>query len=269
VGVDLDCDVNVDWDAAALTPGACQRGVVHVQVHVAVNEVVNVKGPGQACDQGETGTSLARIAAGVRCRAPLPAAPRTAAGQPERYDVVATFDPRACGHAPVFEPVLERARGLSERRRWQWGASACCSIDRAELRPQEAPAPQRGSAGVGSEGGRSIEVKVAREAQVAGKSQRFGHACPHDTIALHFEAMQPLKAHVHNGRLVLDEPTDLPEGEVIELVPLDEVLANGGDYLDDEERERLHESLRESIQQMKAGDTIDAAVALAELRAHR
>jgi hypothetical protein len=27
--------------------------------------------------------------------------------------------------------------------------------------------------------------------------------------------MQPLKAHVHNGRLVLDEPTDLPEGEIV------------------------------------------------------
>jgi len=34
--------------------------------------------------------------------------------------------------------------------------------------------------------------------------------------------MQPLKAHVKNGRLVLDEPTDLPEGEEIELVPLDD-----------------------------------------------
>ena len=41
--------------------------------------------------------------------------------------------------------------------------------------------------------------------------------------------MQPLKAHVRNGRLVLDEPTDRPEGDVIELVPLDEVLARGGD----------------------------------------
>lgn len=81
--------------------------------------------------------------------------------------------------------------------------------------------------------------------------------------------MHALKAHVHNGRLVLDEPTDLPEGEVVELVPLDEVLANGGDNLDDEERERLHESLREGIEQMKAGKTIDAAEALAELRAHR
>ena len=81
--------------------------------------------------------------------------------------------------------------------------------------------------------------------------------------------MQPLKAHVHNGRLVLDEPTDLPEGEVIELVPIDDVLANGGDDLDDEDRARLREALDESIEQMKAGQTIDAAEALAELRAHR
>ena len=81
--------------------------------------------------------------------------------------------------------------------------------------------------------------------------------------------MHALKAQVKNGRLVLDEPTDLPEGEVVELIPVDEVLANGGDYLDEEERERLHESLRESIEQMKAGQLIDADEALAELRAHR
>jgi hypothetical protein len=81
--------------------------------------------------------------------------------------------------------------------------------------------------------------------------------------------MRALKAHVKAGRLVLDEPTDLPEGEEVSLVPLDEVLVSGGDYLDDEERERLHDSLRESIRQMKAGQTVDAATALAELRAHR
>jgi hypothetical protein len=81
--------------------------------------------------------------------------------------------------------------------------------------------------------------------------------------------MQPLRAKVHNGRLVLDEPTDLPEGEVVELVPVDEVLASGGDYLDDEDRKRLHESIEESIEQMKAGNLIDADEALAELRAHR
>jgi hypothetical protein len=52
--------------------------------------------------------------------------------------------------------------------------------------------------------------------------------------------MQALKAHIHNGRLVLDEPTDLPEGEVVELIPFDEVA--GGDYLDKRECERLYES---------------------------
>jgi hypothetical protein len=81
--------------------------------------------------------------------------------------------------------------------------------------------------------------------------------------------MQPLKAHVHNGRLVLDEPTDLPEGEVIELVPVDQILAQGGDLLDDQERARLHEALRESLEQLKRGETIDAADALAELRTHQ
>ena len=55
----------------------------------------------------------------------------------------------------------------------------------------------------------------------------------------------------------------------MDLVPLDEVLADGGDYLDDEERERLHESLRESIRHMKADQVVDGAMALAELRAHR
>jgi hypothetical protein len=30
-----------------------------------------------------------------------------------------------------------------------------------------------------------------------------------------------LKARVHNGRFVLDEPTDLPEGTVVHLLPLD------------------------------------------------
>jgi hypothetical protein len=81
--------------------------------------------------------------------------------------------------------------------------------------------------------------------------------------------MQPLKAHVHNGRLVLDEPTDLPEGEVIELVPLDEVLANGGDYLDDEERAALHSELEASLAEAKAGQLIDGDEVLAELRAMR
>jgi hypothetical protein len=78
--------------------------------------------------------------------------------------------------------------------------------------------------------------------------------------------MLPLKAHVKNGRLVLDEPTDLPEGDVIELVPLDEVLASGGDELDDEERERLHGSIERGLEDVKAGRTVDARQVLDELR---
>jgi hypothetical protein len=78
--------------------------------------------------------------------------------------------------------------------------------------------------------------------------------------------MQPLKAHVHNGRLVLDEPTDLPEGEVVELVPLDATL---DDEFDDDERAQLRQALDEGIEQMKAGQTIDVTEAMAELRAHR
>jgi hypothetical protein len=81
--------------------------------------------------------------------------------------------------------------------------------------------------------------------------------------------MQPLKAHVHNGRLLLDEPTDLPEGKVIELVPLDEVVDEDDDGLDDAERAELHEALRESFEQIRNGQTIDGAEALAALRAPR
>jgi hypothetical protein len=80
---------------------------------------------------------------------------------------------------------------------------------------------------------------------------------------------QPLRARVKKGRLVLDEPTDLPEGEVIELVPLDEVLARGGDYLDDEERAALRAELEASIAEAESGELVDADVVLAELRAMR
>ena len=81
---------------------------------------------------------------------------------------------------------------------------------------------------------------------------------------LDFTPMLALKASVRNGRLVLDEPTELPEGAVVELV------AVGGealDDLDDAEREALHAALAEGIEQDDAGDTVDADEVLARLRA--
>jgi hypothetical protein len=79
--------------------------------------------------------------------------------------------------------------------------------------------------------------------------------------------MRALKAHVKGGRLVLDEPTDLPEGADVELVPLDEVLRSGGDALDGDERRRLHESIERGMDDVRAGRTVDAEQALARLRA--
>ena len=70
-----------------------------------------------------------------------------------------------------------------------------------------------------------------------------------------------LKAQVRGGRLVLDEPTELPEGSEVELV-----LADEGDELDDNDRARLHASLQRSDEQFRAGRGIDADQVLARLR---
>jgi hypothetical protein len=75
--------------------------------------------------------------------------------------------------------------------------------------------------------------------------------------------VESLKARVKNGRLVLDEPTNLPEGEVVELVPADTA------DMDDEERAALNESLAVSIDQMRKGQLIDGDEVLARLRARR
>jgi len=70
-----------------------------------------------------------------------------------------------------------------------------------------------------------------------------------------------IKARVQDGRLVVDEPTDLPEGTEIELIPIDP-----GDDLDDAEREELHKALAESQEDIKAGRLVDAADVLKGLR---
>lgn len=75
-------------------------------------------------------------------------------------------------------------------------------------------------------------------------------------------AMQPLKAHVHNGRLVLDEPTDLPEGAEVELVAVD-------DDFDPEERARLLAAIDEGIEDFERGDHMDGFELIAQMRAAR
>ena len=78
--------------------------------------------------------------------------------------------------------------------------------------------------------------------------------------------MQPLRAHVRNGRIVLDEPTDRPEGDLVYVQLVDGVVADDRDDLDDEERAALHRELDASIAEADAGETEDFAQVLAELR---
>jgi hypothetical protein len=63
------------------------------------------------------------------------------------------------------------------------------------------------------------------------------------------------RAHVENGRIVIDEPTDLPEGTVLEVGNV-EVLDEEDD-MDDEERSRLHQALDQAIASVKAGQVVD------------
>ena len=70
-----------------------------------------------------------------------------------------------------------------------------------------------------------------------------------------------IKARVTAGRLIVDEPTDLPDGTVLELLPLDP-----GDWLEEAERAALHEALRQSGVDMAAGRLVDASEILKALR---
>ena len=62
-----------------------------------------------------------------------------------------------------------------------------------------------------------------------------------------------LRATVKDGHLVLHEPVDLPEGTVVDLMPVDE-----GDDLDDDDRARLHAALARSQKDFLAGKGIPA-----------
>ena len=71
-----------------------------------------------------------------------------------------------------------------------------------------------------------------------------------------------IKARVHDGRLVVDEPSNLPEGTEVELLPLDP-----GDWLDDADRAALHAALAQSQADVSAGRLRDATEVLRGLRA--
>ena len=70
-----------------------------------------------------------------------------------------------------------------------------------------------------------------------------------------------IKARVHGGRLIVDEPTNLPEGTEVQLLPLDP-----GDWLDEADRAALHEALAQSEADATSGRLLDASDILKGLR---
>ena len=70
-----------------------------------------------------------------------------------------------------------------------------------------------------------------------------------------------LKGHVRGGRLLVDEPTDLPEGAEVELI-----AADSWDDLDEADRERLHAALADSEEDVDEGRLRPAADVIADLR---
>ncbi len=73
--------------------------------------------------------------------------------------------------------------------------------------------------------------------------------------------MKALKAHVRGGRLVLDEPTNLPEGAEVRLALIDD------DELDDAERAELHAAIVAAEAELDAGQVVSEDELWARLRA--
>ncbi len=76
--------------------------------------------------------------------------------------------------------------------------------------------------------------------------------------------MQGLKARVVNGRLVVDQPTVLPEGTELDLV-----IVEPPDDLDDEERAALHAALAQGWESARTGNTSPAKDLLGKLRSRQ
>jgi hypothetical protein len=75
--------------------------------------------------------------------------------------------------------------------------------------------------------------------------------------------MSGVRARVQGGRLIVDEPTALPEGMVLGLVLDDE-----GDDLDDAERRVRDAAIEVAWQQAQRGEGVPAQDVIDALRRH-
>lgn len=76
--------------------------------------------------------------------------------------------------------------------------------------------------------------------------------------------MSHLRARVKDGRLILDEPTSLPDGTTLDLVLDDE-----GDDLTPQERKVMDDAIAKAWASAKAGKLRPADQLIAELRARK
>lgn len=67
--------------------------------------------------------------------------------------------------------------------------------------------------------------------------------------------MEALKAHIENGRIVADEPVDLPDGTVLRVVPVDEA----DEEMSAAERAELEGAIEEGYADFDRRDYMDAA----------
>ena len=73
--------------------------------------------------------------------------------------------------------------------------------------------------------------------------------------------MQAVKAHVENGRIVADEPVNLPDGTLLRVVPMDEI----DEELTDQERAEIEQAIEEGYGDFERGDFEDAGEFVARL----
>jgi hypothetical protein len=147
--------------------------------------------------------------------------------------------------------VVEPIDGLANQgRHWLWGHD--WSLGRPEGVVNLAP--------LGHGSGRALGSP--RDPPKPRPSWRCGTRHEHERPTRDIlNGMQPLRARVHNGRLKLDEPTDLPEGAE---VPLN--ISDDWDDLDTEDRAALHREIATSIRGRRAGGpTFSPEEVLAEL----
>jgi hypothetical protein len=75
--------------------------------------------------------------------------------------------------------------------------------------------------------------------------------------------MVSIKARVENGRIVVDQATDLPEGTEVELVA---VMDHAEDALDARERSALHRALARAAEDLQEERLVDGDEVMERLR---